>query len=68
MLLGSLRCPALPCALQDTNKTPDYYSPLAVLDKRLHYFWLPLPWGSWKPGIQGSHSTALFKQVLLIEL
>lgn len=40
----------------------------AVLDKRLHYFWLPLPWGSWKPGIQGSHSTALFKQVLLIEL
>lgn len=40
----------------------------AVLDKRLHYFWLPLPWGSWKPGIQGSHSRALFKQVLLIEL
>jgi len=40
----------------------------AVLDKRLHYFWLPLPWGSWKPGIQGSHGRALFKQVLLIEL
>lgn len=61
-----LPCPAPPRRIPIKPQTITHR--WAVLDKRLHYFWLPLPRGSWKPGIQGSHSTALFKQVLLIEL